>query len=60
MARSGCAATLGCPRSTRVYVVVPEAPESAIAHIRTPRLVHPEQAREFKMEVLDEAPDASL
>ena len=51
---------VGLPENTRVFVVVPDAAESAIAHIRTPRLAHPEQASEFKMEVLDEAQDAGV
>jgi len=51
---------VGLPENTRVFVVVADAAESAIAQIRTPRLAHPEQASEFKMEVLDEAQDASV
>ena len=50
----------GLPENTRVYVVVPDAAESAIARVRTPRLAHPEQASEFKMEVLDEVQDADV
>jgi hypothetical protein len=48
------------PENTRVWVIVPDAPESARAYIRTPRLAHPEQASEFKMEVLDEVRDAGV
>jgi len=48
------------PENTRVFVVVPDAAECTIAHIRTPRLAHPELASELKMEVLDETQDAGV
>jgi hypothetical protein len=48
------------PENSRVYVVVPEASDAARASIRTPRLAHPEQAREFQMEVHDEVRDADV
>ena len=48
------------PESTRVYVVVPDAEPRRIVHLRSPRLVHPEQAKDFKMEVIEEGTDASL
>jgi len=51
---------VGLPDNTHVYVVVPDAAEPPIAHIRTPRLAHPEQAVAFEMEVLDEAQDAGV
>jgi hypothetical protein len=31
-----------------------------VAYIGTPRLAHPEQAEDFKKEVIEEASDASL
>lgn len=48
------------PESTKVYVVVPDVEPRRIVHLRSPRLVHPEQARDFKLEVTEEKPDASL
>ena len=51
---------VGLPENTRVYVVVLDAAESEVAHIRTPRLAHPEQVTEFRMEVLDEVQDAGV
>ena len=44
------------PDKTRVYVVVPEVIEVAIPplpRIRSPRLVHPEQAADFVKEVFE-------
>lgn len=48
------------PENARVYVVVPEISDASPARIHTPRLVDPEQASEFQMEVYDEAHDAGL
>ena len=46
------------PDKTKVYVVVPDAQKPA--QIKTPRLVHPEQISDFKMEISQENPDAGL
>jgi hypothetical protein len=51
---------VGLPENTRVYVVVPDANDSARVLIRTPRLAHPEQVSEFEMQVSDEIQDASI
>jgi hypothetical protein len=42
------------PEKTEVYVIVPaiQAPETA--HMCRPRLVHPEQAVDFRMEIICE------
>jgi hypothetical protein len=48
------------PESTRVYVIVPDAEPHRIVHLRSPRLVHPEQAKDFKLEVIEEGTDAKL
>jgi len=40
------------PDNTKVYVVVPGMQIQQIAHIVSPRLVHPEQAADFKLEVV--------
>lgn len=45
---------------TKVYVVVPDAESQRIAHLRSPRLAHPEQAIDFKLEVIEEGTDAGL
>jgi hypothetical protein len=47
------------PEKAKVYVVVPEVTIDIgsigpAAHIRSPRLVHPENARDFVQEVLPE------
>jgi hypothetical protein len=42
------------PEKTRVYVVVPGVEAMPTAYIGSPRLAHPEQAREFQKEVLPE------
>ena len=47
------------PDKAKVYVIVPDSEEQA-ARIMTPRLVHPEQAADFKMEVSEEPPNAGL
>lgn len=43
------------PENSRVQVIVPDAAGTLRRHIYSPRLAHPEQAKEFEME---EAPDA--
>ena len=48
------------PDNTRVYVVVPDIQVEEVAHIYSPRLAHPEQAADYKLEVTEEAFDASL
>ncbi|MEK9165033.1 MAG: hypothetical protein AAB342_06700 [Chloroflexota bacterium] len=39
------------PERTKVYVIVPEAQIERTARIYSPRLAHPAQATDFKMEV---------
>ena len=48
------------PDKTRVYVVVPELAADRPPRIRSPRLVHPEQARGFVKEVLEVPNDAGV
>lgn len=48
------------PEGTKVYVVVPDIQIEQVAHIFSPRLAHPEQVVDFKMEVIEESSDASL
>lgn len=41
------------PEGTKVYVVVPDMEvETTSIHLRSPRLAHPEQAKDFEMEVI--------
>ena len=42
------------PNNTKVYVVVPSMQIEQIAYVVSPRLAHPEQAADFKLEVVEE------
>ncbi len=53
-------ATVRLPEGAKVYVVIPDVEIQTVAYIGSPRLVHPEQAADFKKEVVEELPDASL
>ena len=48
------------PENTTVYVIVPGAEIQGIARISSPRLAHPEQSVDFKMQVVDESSNAKL
>jgi len=48
------------PENTKVYVIVPDIQVDQVARVFSPRLAHPEQAADFKMEIVGEAADASL
>jgi hypothetical protein len=51
------------PERAKVYVVIPEIIEietPSVAHIYSPRLVNPEDAKDFVMEVFPEDNDAEL
>ena len=51
------------PDNTKVYVVVPSMQVERVeqvAHVVSPRLAHPEQAADFKLEVVEEPADASI
>ncbi len=41
------------PEKTRVLIVVPELRVLKEAHLYSPRLVHPAQAADFKLEVIE-------
>ena len=47
------------PENARVYIVIPEL-SPKVARIFSPRLAHPEQAKDFVKEVIEERADASL
>jgi virulence-associated protein VagC len=42
------------PEKARVYVIAPGVELPPTASIVSPRLLHPEQAEDFKMEVVEE------
>ena len=48
------------PEKARVYVIVPDLQVEKTARVLTPRLVNSRQAADFKMEVSEEKPNASL
>lgn len=41
------------PEKARVYVVIPGVETRPIAYIGSPRLVHPDQAADFKKEIIE-------
>ncbi len=45
------------PERTKVYVVIPSVGEPSATRLMSPRLVHPEQAKDFEITVI---PDAKL
>lgn len=53
-------ANVHLPEKTRVYVVVPDVETQSVAFIGSPRLAHPEQAQDFKKQVIEEATDAGI
>ncbi len=48
------------PESTRVYVIIADMPTGPSAQVRTPRLAHPEQAGDFRKQVMEIPTDATL
>ena len=53
-------ATVRLPERAKVYVVIPDIEVQTVAYVGSPRLVYPEQAADFKKEVVEEPPDAGL
>jgi hypothetical protein len=53
-------ANVRLPEQARVYVVIPGVEVPSGAYIGSPRLMHPEQAADFKKEVVEDSRDASL
>jgi hypothetical protein len=43
-----------------VYVLVPDVEAKRPLYIASPRLVHPEQAKDFEMEVIEDTTDAGI
>jgi len=48
------------PEKTRVYVLVPDTNTQRTSYIASPRLVHPEQARDFEKLVIEDTTDAGV
>jgi hypothetical protein len=48
------------PEHTRVYVIVPESEQEGSLLVRSPRLVHKDQARDFEKTVIEVDDDAWL
>ena len=46
------------PETTRVYIVVPTGDSGRIPKIASPRLVHPEQAKDFENQIIEDLTDA--
>ena len=42
------------PEKAKVYVVVPDVEVKQIAYIASPRLAHPEEAKDFQMQVIED------
>jgi hypothetical protein len=45
---------------TKVYILIPDFEAKQVARIPSPRLLHPEQADDFKKEVVEVKPNAGL
>ena len=48
------------PEKAKVYVIVPDVEVESLAYIRSPRLANPEQAEDFKKEVIQGINDAGI
>jgi len=48
------------PEKTRVYVLAPDIQIEREVRVFSPHLVHPEQAADFELEVIEEPIDASV
>jgi hypothetical protein len=48
------------PEKTRVYVLVPDVETKNPLYIASPRLVRPEQAKDFEKQVIEDTTDAGV
>jgi hypothetical protein len=48
------------PENTRVYVLVPDADAQKTYKVMSPRLAHPEQAKDFEKLVIEDITDAGV
>ena len=51
---------LRLPNHARVYVVIPDEPAAKTLRVASPRLVNPEDARDFEKEVVETTHDAAV
>jgi len=51
---------LSLPENTRVYVIVADLHAGPLAQIHSPWLAHPEQAADFRKQIVEMAIDAQL
>ncbi len=51
---------LRLPDKTKVYVIVPDLEPKQASRIYSPRLVHPEHAKDFQIEMIEAPADASI
>ena len=51
---------LRLPNKTKVYVIVPDLEPKHASRIYSPRLVHPEHAKDFQIEMIEAPADASI
>ena len=52
--------SLHLPDHTKVYVIIPDLAPAPVARIVSPRLVHREHFADFRKEVVEDQPDASV
>ena len=48
------------PEKTKVFVIIPGFEAKKMVHVYSPRLVYPEQAADFRKEIVEELPNAGL
>ena len=48
------------PENATVYVIFAEQRQPVVARVRTPRLANPEQAKDFRKQVLELSRDAAV
>ena len=51
---------INLPEKTKVYVIIPGLEAKKRVHVYTPRLAHPEQAADFKKEIVEGLPNAGV
>jgi hypothetical protein len=59
---NGCVtlpADIDIPDRTHVYILVPDS-EARPSYIASPRLVHPDQTKDFEMEVTEDTTNAGV
>jgi hypothetical protein len=48
------------PEKTHVYVLVPDGETQRAFRVMSPRLAHPEQGKDFEMQIIEDTSDASV